>query len=120
MKSIKLKLTLAFTALILTLTVGLGALSMVTVIGNVTQDAYRDLMEMADQEAKYIEARVNWQLDYISTIAQNPMLVDENATLEDKVAFFEPEAKRAGYLAIAFADKNETLLSLIPTEKQPT
>ena len=106
MKSINLKLSLAFTALIRALTVGLGALSMFTVVNNVTEDAYRDLMEMAHQEAKYIQARVNWQLSYVSSLAQNPILLDETMTIEDKITFFEAEAKRAGYLALAFADKD--------------
>lgn len=106
MKSINLKLSLAFTALILALTVGLGAICMVTFTNNVTQDAYRDLMEMAHQEAKYIQARVDWQLDYVSSLAQNPILTDEEMTLGEKIAFFEAEAKRSGYLAIAFADRS--------------
>lgn len=106
MKSIKLKLVLAFTALILALTVGLGALCMFTVVGNVTQDAYRDLREMANQEAKYIQARIDWQLSYVSALAQNPILTDKDITLGEKITFFETEAKREGYLALAFADKN--------------
>ncbi|NLV86094.1 MAG: HAMP domain-containing protein [Clostridiales bacterium] len=106
MKSIKWKLLLAFTALVLVLTVGLGVLSYITVTNNVTEDAYRDIMEMANQEAKYVQARINWQLGYISSLAQNPILIDEELSFAEKVSFFEAEAKRAGYLAIAFADKN--------------
>ena len=106
MKSINLKLSLAFTALILALTVGLGAISMFTVINNVTEDAYRDLTEMAYQEAKYIQTRIKAQLDYVSALAQNPILVDENISIEDKITFFEAEANRTGYLALAFADKD--------------
>lgn len=105
MKSIKLKLSLAFTALILALTVGLGALCLFTVTNNVTQDAYRDLMEMAHQESKYVQASVDADLKYVSALAQNTVLSDNGTTLDKQIAFFEAEAKRSGYVLFGFADK---------------
>lgn len=106
MKSIRLKLVLAFTALVLVLTVGLGVLNMVTVINNLTSDAYRDLGEMAHQEAKYIQARIEGRLEYLEGLSRNTIITDRTKTLDQKIDFFEAEAQRMGYLAFAFADEN--------------
>lgn len=106
MKSIKSRLVLIFTAVILTMLTGMGGLFIYKITGNITQDAHESLMDMAQQEAQYIQARVNERLTYVDALAQNPILLDESMTFEEKTAFFEAEAKRTGYLAFAFADKN--------------
>lgn len=106
MKSIKSKLVLIFTAVILAMLAGLGGLFIFTITEDITQDTHEGLMNMARQEAQYIHARANEQLTYVGALAQNPILMDENMTFEEKATFFEAEAKRAGYLAFAFADKS--------------
>jgi len=75
-------------------------------MGDITQDTREDLMDMAQQEAQYIQAKVNERLTYISALAQNLVLLDENITFEEKIIYFEAEAKRTGYLSFAFADKD--------------
>ncbi len=75
-------------------------------MGDITQDTREDLMDMAQQEAQYIHAKVSERLTYIGALAQNPILMDKNMTFEEKTAFFEAEAKRTGFLAFAIADKN--------------
>lgn len=105
MKSIKYKLLLIFTAIILILNIGIGTFTTTAITKQLVRDAHDHLMDMAKQEAKYVQARIDGQLAYISSLAQNPILLDENLTLDEKVAFFEAEAKRSGYLAFAFADK---------------
>jgi methyl-accepting chemotaxis protein len=84
----------------------LGLLFMMLITNDITEDTYDDLMEMAQQEAKYINSRINERLTYVDSLAQNPILQDKSITLNDRIAFFEKEAKRTGYLAFAFADKN--------------
>ncbi len=105
MKSIKSRLVLIFTSVILSLLLGLGGLFIYKVMGDIAQDTREDLMDMAQQEAQYIQARVDAQLTYVSALAQNPILLDDNMTFEEKRIFFEAEAIRAGYEVFAFADK---------------
>lgn len=62
-------------------------------------------MDLAQQQAEQVQAIVDGRLSYVSSLAQNPILLDEQLTFQEKVAFFEAEAKRTGYLAFAFADK---------------
>lgn len=106
MKSIKTKLVLIFTALTLAMLTGLGGLFIFQITKNATQDAHQGLIDMAEQEARYIQARVSERLTYMGALAQNPILLNPDMTFEEKTAFFENEAKRTGYLAFAFADRN--------------
>ncbi len=105
MKSIKLKLLLIFTAIIFVLSAGIGVFTVTVVSNQLLEDARGHLSDMAQQEARYVQARVEGRLTYIGSLAQNPILLDDGLTFEQKVAFFEAEAERTGYLAFAFADK---------------
>lgn len=111
MKSIKSRLILIFTSVILTTLLGLGGLFIHKVMEDITQDTRQNLADMAQQEAQYIQAKVSERLTYISTLAQNPVLLDEEMTLEEKTAFFEAEAKRTGYKAFSVADENGNVTS---------
>ncbi len=106
MRSIKSTVVLIFTSVILAMLAGLSGLFIFKITGDVTQDTHEDLKDMAQQEAQYIHTKVNGRLTYIDSLAQNPILLDENITFEEKISYFEAEAKRTGYLAFAFADKN--------------
>lgn len=105
MKSFKRTVVLIFTTVILVMLTGLGGLFISKITQDITRDTHEHLMDMARQEAQYIQARVNERLTYMDTLARNPILLDENMTFEEKTAFFEAEAKREGYLAFGFADK---------------
>lgn len=106
MKSLKIRLVLIFTAVIFFLTAGLGFVSTRVVSQNLIERTHNDLMELAVEEAKYIQATRNTELRYIDALAQNTVIMDQAIPLEQKIAFCEAEAKRTGYLAFAFADKN--------------
>ena len=106
MKSIKSRLVLIFTLVILSLLLGLGGLFIFTVMGDITRYTHEHLTDMAQQEAKYIHGKVNEQLTYIDSLTRSPILLDETIRFEEKTAYFEAEAKRMGFLAFAFADKD--------------
>jgi len=80
LKSIKLKLMLIFSAIILCLCTGIGVFTKTIVTNQLVQDAHSHLLDMAAEEAKYIQARVEGRLDYISALAQNPILWDKKQT----------------------------------------
>lgn len=105
MRSVKFKLLLIFGAIIFAVSASVGGVAITAVTGQLLQEARDHLLDMARQEAKYIKARVEGRLDYISALAKNPILLDPDLTFEQKTAFFEAEAQKTGYLAFAFADK---------------
>lgn len=106
MKSIKTRMVVLFTAVVLILSLALTLVSTSIVRKDLMTDAYEDLMRMAQEEAKYINARVNAEIRYVSTLAKNPILIDETIPMEEKIAFCEAEAQKNNYLAFAFADRD--------------
>ena len=106
MKSMKTKLILVFTAIILVLAGTLGYISVSLMTRKLMDGAHDDLIQIAKEEAKYIHARTLVEKRYVDSLAQLPMLSDDKVSLEEKIRFYENEAKRTGYLAFAFADKN--------------
>ncbi len=119
MKSFKNTVVLIFTSVIIAMLAGMGGLFIFKITKDITQDTHEDLKDMAQQEAEYIHARVNGRLTYIDSLAQNPILLDESMTLEEKISYFEAEAKRTGYLAFAFADINGNS-TVFNTERETT
>ncbi len=106
MKSLKSKLIIIFTTLILILTSTLGVLSIYITSKNLIAGTHSDLKEIAKQEANYFQARKDGELNYINTLTQNPILTDESVPFEQKISFFEAEAKRTGYLGFGFIAKS--------------
>lgn len=106
MKSIKSRLVIVFTAIIFILTVALGFISIKIMSNSVLEDAHYNLKSMAEVNAKYIEAKVSEEIEYIQGLAQNPMVLDEEIPLEKRLAFLEKEAKRTGYINFIFVDKD--------------
>lgn len=119
MKSFKSTVVLIFTSVILIMVVGLGGLLISHMTKDLTQRTHEDLMDLARQEARYVYAKVNARLMYIDALAQNPILLDENITFEEKAAFFEAEAERTGYQAFALADQ-EGRATVFNTQRETT
>ncbi|MBP1757996.1 MAG: methyl-accepting chemotaxis sensory transducer with Cache sensor [Firmicutes bacterium] len=105
MRSIKLRLIVMFTLVILAVTAALGMITLNVVRDDLIQTARADLEEMARVQAKYVTARSSAQVEYLTSLAQNPLITNPNATLEEKIAFFEQEAQRTNYQRFAIADK---------------
>ena len=115
MKSIKTRLVLIFSVIILMVTGTLG-LIMITITGNNSlSNANYNLKVSAQDDAKYIEARVNEQTTYMQGLAQNPIAFDQNFSKEDRIKFFEAEAKRTGYQSFAIADLNGNSITMNST-----
>jgi methyl-accepting chemotaxis protein len=106
MKSLKIKLVIIFTTLILILTTSLGISSIYLTSKNLITGAHDDLKEIARQEANYLQSEKDGDLNYVDALAQNSMLTDSNTSFEQKLTFFESEAGRTGYLNFGFIDKS--------------
>ena len=112
MKSIKNKIAIIFTIILLVTSFVSGLLA-ITIVSNKLLDEEKMYLETISKEAaKYIEANVSEELTYINTIA-NQSNIFENLTWEDKVAYFQNEAKRSGYIGFGVTDKdgNATVLN---------
>ncbi|MCG4580812.1 methyl-accepting chemotaxis protein [Clostridium cochlearium] len=111
MKSIKTRLIAIFTGVVLVITLGLGVLSTNIANKKLLNKANKDLEIMAMAEAKYIKSICDAETSYIDAIAQSNILFDEKVTLDEKVNYFQKEAKRTGYIEFALADKNGNVIS---------
>ncbi|WP_049765265.1 cache domain-containing protein [Alkaliphilus metalliredigens] len=105
MKSLKSRLIIVFTLLIFILVNGLSWVSINLVSNNSIEDAHENLKNLIEVESRYIASRRDQELNYIDALAQHPMITEEEISFQEKIAFFEKEAKRTGYAAFAFADK---------------
>ncbi len=106
MRSIKTRLILTFTAIILILSTVIGVVATTLARATLVQNAHSELIRTAEEEAKYVVTRVQVQLSYMEALARNSLLTDGDSDFAAQVKFCEEEAQRMGYLAFALADKN--------------
>lgn len=104
MHSIKIKLTLIFTMLIVLSTSVLGFTTVKTFKEDLIEKTNKELANISSVEARYIQSRRDTQLKYIEGLAQNNILIDKNISIEEKVKFFKAEAERTKYIYFAFSD----------------
>ena len=115
MKSIKTRLIIIFSIIILFVTGMLGIVIILINSNNSLTEANNSLRVSAQDDAKYIEARVNEQTTYMQGLAQNAMVFDQTISKEAKIAFFEAEAKRTGYQSFAISDLNGNSITMNST-----
>ena len=106
MKSIKYRLAYIFTSVILILLIGLGGILLAIVMQGIRKDTYQNLMNMAEQEAQYIQTLIEERLIYVNSLAESDILLDDTISFDEKVAYFEKAAKATGYQVFAYADSN--------------
>ena len=111
MKSIRTRLIGIFAGVILALLLGVGIISTNIVSKNSIKNSHKELEMIAMEESKYIKSICDAETSYIDTISQDNMLSDEKVTLDEKVNYFQKEAKRTGYIEFAIADKNGNVIS---------
>ncbi len=104
MKSIKIRLVVTFTMVLLLVTGVLGIVTISIVSKDLNVEAKKSLMQVALSEAKVVESQTAHQVDYLYGIAANDILFDKDLTDTQRNDFYIAEAKRAGYLAFAYAD----------------
>ncbi len=104
MKSIKSRLIIIFTLVILISSGALGFLSIRNSSKALLAKTEETLLNTSIEATKYVEARINTQKLYIETLAQNPIVIKEDIDWEEKVDFLQKEAQRTGYTGFAFAD----------------
>ena len=105
-KSLKGKLVASFTAVVLILCLGVSLISMKMTIKHLTEHTYSELQQIAALEAKYIRASQDAEIRYVEALAKSEIILDESVPWEEKVAYFEEEAQRTGFVEFCFTDGN--------------
>lgn len=106
MKSIKNKLIVTFTVLLGITSLVLGFVSIGYGSKAVRAEAERGIELGIASAARLLRSQLDEQLFYMEAIAAQDIILDNNMAWEDKVAYFEREANRSGYISFAFADQN--------------
>lgn len=106
MKSIKNKLIVTFTVLLGITSLVLGFVSIGYGSKAVRAEAERGIELGIVSAARLLRSQLDEQLFYMEAIAAQDIILDNNMAWEDKVAYFEREANRSGYISFAFADQN--------------
>ncbi len=104
MKSIKLRLIIIFTLIILMVTTTLGIIAIKIVSNNLIKDAHEDLKTIAEAKAEYVTASIEEELSYMKGLAENPLILDQSISKSQRAAFMEKEATRAGYQGYVLVD----------------
>lgn len=104
MKSIRIRIMVYFSVLLL---VAFGALAGVSYYNSsnaMLAQTVESLQEVAKQASKVVEKSIHTQLNALEVIATNNVITDINAPWEDKIKVLNEEVKRSGHLRMAIAD----------------
>lgn len=115
MKSIKTRMLVFFTGLILITVIGLGSIASFFSTETIKDQANRGIEGAAVEASKLVNVYLLRQMFYMEALTENPYLLDEEFS-EEKYEFFEKEAERAGYSTFIFVDSNGDGLSLNSTQ----
>ncbi|RDU23363.1 methyl-accepting chemotaxis protein [Anaerosacchariphilus polymeriproducens] len=106
MKSLKIRLIIVFTIVILTITSVLGIVCIYVVNKNLLAGTNKDLELLAQMESNYVKARLDEQISYMMSLAQNSNVSDMTIPDKSKLDFFKAEAERAGYIEFSILNTN--------------
>lgn len=104
MKSIKVKMVLGISALMLVVCMGFG-ISLYIIASNILiSNVNKDLPQMARQGSYVVEKSLSEQWTSLEVLASNDKIRDPNIKMIDKIKIMHEEAKRTGDINIAYAD----------------
>ena len=105
MKSIRMRLTVLFSVGVLVLMTAVEVVTVTLVENDLIESTYEQLVAIAKERALYVESEINTELQHITTLASHPILTDEEATFEEKVAFFKNQSKTSGFSTYAMTNR---------------
>ncbi len=101
MKSIKLRLILIFTSVILVVAGLMGIINVSIVSKQLIADANENLTMLAQEEAKYYEEIIGKYSMYIEALAQNDVYGNPDISVDTKMELLSEETKRTGFIGYA-------------------
>ncbi|MCX7748124.1 MAG: methyl-accepting chemotaxis protein [Clostridia bacterium] len=112
MGSIRNKMVLFITLILLVVCIGLSTTSYYIASGSLKDNVDESLVNIAEEASKVVESRINEQLSSLEAVAfQNSLIKDKNIPLETKVKSLNQEKDRMGYIMMAITDKSGKSLS---------
>lgn len=106
MKSIKMKLIIVFSALILIVSGGLGITSYIDASNALIGEINHTLPQIAKESSKVIASKVETEFRVLEEIAGRTRISSKENAIEDKQLAMQDEVNRNGYLRMAILDKN--------------
>jgi methyl-accepting chemotaxis protein len=104
MKSLKLRLMLVFTLIILVVAIGSGLVSTTAMSRDKIEDTKASLIQMAMGQAEYVKALRSSVKSEIEALARNNVFIDASAGLNSKIILCTQEAEKNNYLYYGLAD----------------
>jgi len=106
MKSIKTKLILYISLVILAIITVLGVLSLKLSSNALMNTADKTMPAISEEGAKVVESRIKEQLQIVEQMSRSRELLDTNLNLDQKIAFLNGDVSRFDYLKIGIAQLN--------------
>ena len=104
MKSIKTKITLLISVLLVVVCAGLGISSYIISSNTLISNVNTELSQLAKQGAYSVEKSLDEQWTSLEVLASNDKIRDPNVQMADKIKIMQEEAKRTGDINIVYAD----------------
>lgn len=104
MKSIKTKIILGFSCLLVLVCVGMGTISYFISADLLASSAGNQLEDLSKQGAAVIAKSLDEQWSSLEVLAQNEKISDPNSSWEDRIKVMQQEVKRSGAINVMFAD----------------
>ncbi|MEG0153675.1 MAG: cache domain-containing protein, partial [Cellulosilyticaceae bacterium] len=105
-KSLGFKMLLIIVGLVTLICLGLASMSIIIAKNAVMKTINKTLPEIAQQSAARVENSLNEQIKVLEHVATDPVLLDEKATIEQKLAKLSSEQNRVGHLSMTLMLKN--------------
>ena len=112
MKSIKTKIVLAISIMLVVVCTGLGISSYIISSNTLISNVNTELSQLAKQGAYVVEKFLDEQWTSLEVLASNDKIRDPNVQMADKIKIMQEEAKRTGDINVAYADLDGNSISL--------
>lgn len=104
MKSIRIKIVLAISILLLVVCIGFGVSSYFITSNVLISNVNMELPQLAQQGTYAVEKALEEQWTSLEVLASNDKIRDPSIQMDDKIKIMKEEAKRTGDINIAYAD----------------
>ncbi|SEG05880.1 methyl-accepting chemotaxis sensory transducer with Cache sensor [Caloramator fervidus] len=108
-KSLKQRMLISFTGIITAICLGASLVLMYISKRSLINTVNTILPEIATQAASVVENAIDTRLSVLEQIAENQILKDEKASLEEKLKVLEKEKTKKGYVGISYILPNGDL-----------
>ena len=106
MKSIKSKIIVSVSALIIALSIVLGCVSYYAASNGLANSVERNLEIIAVESSKFVTARIDAELGKLEIMAASEDIINPNIPIEKKMIALSDEVSRSGHILMGISDVN--------------